>query len=152
MAKKMEPIKLTVAEVEERLEEAALTLKRLPNLGGPQGYKSSWPEYVQSSATAYGYEQATMRVTPSAKEIQRMEDAIEWLKLIDYRDDPQRTADDRKIVWMRAEQHRWAAIQRAVGLSRSQAWRRHAAALITLQRRLERGTRASKAAPTPVSR
>lgn len=125
---------LTVAEIEDRLEEAALTLKRLPAKDGPKGYGSSWPDVVRSRFTAYGFEEARMRVIPNAQEIQRMEDAIDWLRLLD---DP----DDRHIVWMRAEQHRWRSVCIRVGLSRSQAWRRWTAALITLQRRLERAPR-----------
>lgn len=122
---------LTVDEIEERLEEAALTLKRMPVQDGPKGYGSSWPDVVRSRFTAYGFEEARMRVIPSAQEIQRMEDAIDWLRLLD---DP----DDRHIVWMRAEQHRWRAICNRVGLSRSQAWCCWTAALITLERRLKR--------------
>ena len=147
MAKK---IVLTVAEVEERFEEAALTLRRSPNPSGSgaKGYGSSWPEFVRSRFTAYGSEQARVRVIPNAKEIQRMEDTIEWLRLLDSGDE-QRDADDRRIVWMKAENQPWRAICARVGLSRSQAWRRWSAALITVQRRLEKSTFCRKKAPCP---
>lgn len=140
---KTQALHLTVAEIEDRLEEAALTLRRLPAKDGPKGYGSSWPDVVRSRFTAYGFEQARVRVVPSAKEIQRMEEAIDWLRLIHYPQDPQRAADDRRIVWMRAENLRWRPICSRVGLSRSQAWRRWSAALITIQKRLgaERGER-----------
>lgn len=131
MSKPRKQPALTVDEIEERLEEAALTLKRMPAKDGPKGYGSSWPDVVRSRFTAYGFEEARMRVIPSAQEIQRMEDAIDWLRLLD---DP----NDRHIMWMRAEQHSWRAICNRVGLSRSQAWRRWTAALITLERRLKR--------------
>lgn len=136
MRKRTEGVHLTVAEIEDRLEEAALTLRRLPSGGGPRGYGSSWPDIVRSRFTAYGFEEARVRVVPNATEIQRMEDAIEWLMLIRHADDEARTRDDRNIVWMRAENHRWRHICRRVGLSRSQAWRRWGAALITIQNRL----------------
>lgn len=134
-----EKIILTVAEIEDRLEEAALTMKRMPSGGGPRGYGSSWPDYVQSRFTAYGFEQARVRVVPTAAEIQRMEEAIDWLRLVGDARDERRTADDRKIVWLKAEAMPWRAICGRVGLGRSQAWRRWVAALITIQRRLERG-------------
>lgn len=145
---------LTVHEIEDRLEEAALTLKRLPAGSGPRGYGSSWSDIVRSRFTAYGFEQARIRVIPIAREIQRMEEAIDWLRLIgDPKDEP-RAADDRRIVWMRAELAPWRAVCARVGLSRSQAHRRWAAALITLQRRLARrkpasSTRKGGAAPAP---
>lgn len=47
---------LTPREIEDRMEEAARTLRRLPNPpgSGPSGYGSSWPDYVRSRFTAYG--------------------------------------------------------------------------------------------------
>lgn len=143
MTKQREAIDLTVAEIEDRLEEAALTLRRLPTKDGPKGYGSSWPDVVRSRFTAYGFEQARVRVVPNASEIQRMEEAIEWLTLISYDGDERRTADDRHIVWMRAENHPWRAVCRRVGLSRSQCWRRCTAAMITIQRRLAKPPRST---------
>ncbi len=126
---------LTPAEIEERFEEAALTLKRMPNPpgSGPSGYGSSWPAYVQEAKHAYGYHEARMRVVPNAAEIQRMEEALDWLRLIDHPEQDRATID-RRIVWMRADGHRWRTVCRAVGLGRSQAWRRWSAALIQLSR------------------
>ena len=143
MANRSETVILSVHEVEDRLEEAALTMKRLPNTGGPKGYGSSWPDYVRSRWTAYGFEQARVRVIPNAKEIQRMDEAIDWLRLITHEDEA-RAAQDRRIVWMRAEQMPWRAICSRVGLSRSQAWRRWTAALITVQKRLEKPRRQTR--------
>ncbi|MBY6055394.1 DUF6362 family protein [Leisingera daeponensis] len=136
---------LTVAQIEDRFEEAALTLKRTPNPAGSgaRGYGSSWPPYVRSRFAAYGAEEARVRVIPNAAEIQRMENTIEWLSLLASGDEV-RDADDRRIVWMRAEGYRWRAICARVGLSRSQAWRRWSAAMITIQRRLEKPRRSNR--------
>lgn len=133
-------MKLTTAEIEERLELAALTLKRMPNPtgSGPKGYGSSWPDVVKSRFTAYGSDQARVRVIPSAEEIQMMEDAFEWLNFV-------HNADDRRIVWMRADGFRWRPICNRVGLSRSQTHRRWAAAILTIQKRLVRGKRKAPA-------
>lgn len=129
---------LTAREIEDRLEEAALTMKRLPNPAGtgPRGYGSSWPDVVRSRFTAYGFEAARVKVIPNAAEIQRMEDAIDWLRLLE-------NPADRHIVWMRAELHRWRTICNRVGLSRSQAWRRWGAGLLTIEKRLARGSGAT---------
>lgn len=117
-------------EIEARLEEAALTLQRLPNPAGsgPRGYGSSWPEYVREARHAYGYHNAHVRVVPTAAEISRMEECLGWMRLVQ--------PIDAKIIWMRAEGRRWREICIEVGMVRQSAWRRWVAALITLERRL----------------
>ena len=89
------------SEIEDRFEEAALTLRRPPNPpgSGPKGDGSSWPEYVHDAKHAYGYREARMRVVPSAKDIERMEECIEWLRLVE--------ASEGRIIWLRAERVRW---------------------------------------------
>lgn len=118
---------LSPRDIEDRMEEAALTLRRLPNPpgSGPRGHGSSWPEYVREARHAYGYHEARMRVIPSAREIERMDEAIGWLILIP---DP----DDRRIVWLRADGWRWRAICNRVGVTRSTAWRRWAASFFVI--------------------
>ena len=136
-------MELTPREIEDRMEEAARTLRRLPDPpgSGPRGFGSSWPDHVQEARHAYGYHQARMRVVPSARDIQRMEEAIDWLRLIP---DP----DDRRIVWMRAQGHRWRAVGIRAGCVRSTAWRRWTAALLTISKSLKKkGKRRPKAAP-----
>lgn len=130
---------LTPREIEDRFEEAALTLRRLPTKDGPRRYGSSWPEFVRDARHAYGYHDVRIRIVPSAAEIQRMEEVLGWMKLID---DPV----DRRIVWMRAENYPWRAVCREAGCVRSTAWRRWAAALLTIAKRLKKQARARKTA------
>ena len=136
---------MTPREIEDRFEEAALTLRRLPNPpgSGARGYGRSWPDYVHEARHAYGYEEARMRVIPNAREIQRMEEALDWLALITGETE-QHAADNRRIVWMRAEGHRWKQICRAVGCVRSTAWRRWTAALVTIANRLNKQRKTSR--------
>lgn len=124
-------MEFTPRDIEDRIEEAALTLRRLPHPpgSGPRGFGSSWPDYVQEQRHAYGYHQATMRVVPSARDIERMDVAITWLRLV-------RDPDDRRILWMRAEGRRWRSVMGAVGCSRATAWRRWTAALLTIAKHL----------------
>jgi len=126
-------------EIEDRLEEAALTLRRLPSPpgSGPKGFGSSWPEVVRDTRHAYGYETARMRVVPSARDIARMEEVIAWLPLIA---DPV----DRRIVWMRAENHRWRQICIIAGCVRSTAHRRWLASLLTLANHLNKKEKAER--------
>jgi hypothetical protein len=61
--------------VEERVEEAAWVLGRLP---GPrrQGYFSTWPDIVLSAREIASQEPRPMRVLPTPQAITRMEEAI----------------------------------------------------------------------------
>ncbi|MTH62149.1 DUF6362 family protein [Paracoccus litorisediminis] len=127
---------LTSALIWERMEAAALTLRRLPNPSGSgaRGYGSSWPTVVREAKDAYGYHATRLRVVPSPTDIQNMDEALGWLSLIS---DPL----DRRIVWMRAEGHRWRAVCHRVGLVRQTAHRRAIAAVLTIERSLAAKTR-----------
>lgn len=122
---------LTAAQITDRLEAAAITLRRLPNPpgSGPRGYGGSWPDVVQEAKHAYGYNSARVRVIPSAKDIQLMDEALGWLGLLP---DP----IDRRILWMRAENHRWRAVCIRVGLVRQTCHRRAIAAALTIEKKL----------------
>ena len=98
--------------VEERLAEAADTLRRLPDTR-VQGHASTWPLYVQE---ALGTEEVTLRrPPPSAAAITRMDEALPWLRHLD--------PDDAKIVWLRADGDPWKVICWKVGMTRSAAHR-----------------------------
>ncbi|GAB4227862.1 MAG: hypothetical protein Kow0032_07460 [Methyloligellaceae bacterium] len=126
-------IALAPAEIEERLEAAARTLRRLPDHHVP-GYRSSWPEVVHDARQAYGYDPARMpRIAPSPQDISEMEEVFGWLLWLD--------PDDARIVWLRAEGVRWKPICHRVGMSRGGAWRRWAAALITISNRIKKQAR-----------
>lgn len=131
---------LETNEIEDRFEEAARTLRRLPNPpgSGPKGYSGSWPAYVQDSRHAYGYHDVQMRVIPSAEDIQLMEECIEWLSWL--------SPDDARIVWMRAEGARWKQVCWRVGVARSTAHRRWVAALLTVAMNLKKKSRKRKRA------
>lgn len=136
--------KYTPKMIEERFEEAAKTLRRLP-YKGPAGYKSSWPEIVRTAAESYGWQPARFpRITPSPEAISRMEETFDWLLWLE--------PDDARIVWLRAEGIRWRGITYRIGLSRSQAWRHWVAALILIANRLNKasaGPAASRRAGAP---
>ena len=125
-------IDLTDQYVEDRVEEAARTLRRVPNPpgSGPKGYSSSWPEYVQDKQPGEVFGGRPMRVIPSAAEISRMEEVFEWLKLVD--------PETARLVWLRASGMRWRQVCYQIGCVRQTAWRRYVAGLITIRKRLER--------------
>jgi len=121
---------ITASDLEDLFEEAARTLRRLPNPrgSGPRGYGSSWPDYIHEAKDAYGYEATQMRVIPSTSDITNMDICLDWLRLV--------KPDDAKIVWMRAEGHRWRSVCIQAGCVRQTAWRRWVAALATIAKKV----------------
>lgn len=124
--------------IEDRMEEAAITLRRLPNPpgSGPKGYGHSWPEYVHDAKHAYGYHEARIRVIPNAGEIQRMDECIDWLRFIG--------PEDARIVWLRAEGWRWRQVCIQAGCVRQTAWRRWVAALQTIANHLNKQDKSAR--------
>lgn len=131
-------MEFTARKIEDRMEEAALTLRRLPNPpgSGPKGFGQSWPEYVHDAKHAYGYHETRMRVIPSAAEIQRMEECIDWLRFIG--------PEDARIVWLRAEGWRWRQVCIQAGCVRQTAWRRWVAALQTIANHLNKQNKSAR--------
>lgn len=132
----------TARTIEDRMEEAALTLRRLPNPpgSGPKGFGQSWPEYVHETKHAYGYHEARMRVVPSTAEIQRMEECIDWLRFIG--------PEEARIVWLRAEGWRWRHVCIQAGCVRQTAWRRWVAALQTMANHLNKQDKSARRTTT----
>ena len=125
--------KLTPSDLEDMFEDAARTLRRLPDPpgSGPKGYGSAWPDYVQDARHAYGYNEVRMRVIPSAADISQMEQCLDWLRLV--------SPEDAKIIWLRAEGHRWRYVCIQAGCVRQTAWRRWVAALATIAKKVNGG-------------
>lgn len=125
----------TLSQIEDRFEEAAYTLKHVRVERGARGYGSSWPDVVRSAFTAYGPESARpMKIVPSAQAITRMEECIDWLRLVD--------GEDARIIWLKAEGVKWRHIAYRAGVVRQTAWRRWVASLQTIANKLnaqERG-------------
>ena len=90
--------------------EAIRTLKKMPSVR-VQGYFNAWPEiiYTEKEIMRMDQKPRMWRATPDA--ISRMERAIEWLNLL-------KTPEERKIVWMRANNIPWDIIKKTFGFSR----------------------------------
>jgi len=115
---------LTVSEkiIQERLEDAARTLRRLPPVK-VQGYFSTWPEIRRDKAELQQMEKTPLRLgPPSAKSISEMEEVLFiWMKWLDV--------NQRKLVWLRAERVRWKQICWQLGFGRTKAWEMYRMAL-----------------------
>ncbi len=131
---------LSPVEIEQRFEEAADTLKHLPAVRVP-GYFTTWPEIVRRIAETEalaGDRARPPRISPSPRAISEMEECFEWLSWLD--------PVDARIVWLRAQRNSWRNVCARMTMHRQTAWRRWAAALITISRRLAERPRAKKAA------
>jgi hypothetical protein len=101
--------------VADRMEEAAATLKRLPDEKIRQ-LKSNWPETVPVWGD-YGDEKTRLRLgPPSPDAIDRMDEALGWLNWLE--------PNHARLVWARAERIPWKLIMRQFGRARStlSAW------------------------------
>jgi hypothetical protein len=120
-------IEWTPSLVEARLAEAALVLKRLPEVK-VQGYFSTWPKIFYEFSDLVGQEPKPVRILPSPAAISRMEETLTWTVGLDPL--------DGKIIWLRAFGERWKSICWTVGLQRSAAHEHWLYALCVIASRL----------------
>jgi hypothetical protein len=118
----------TASMVEERLEEAANTLRRLPPIK-VQGYFSTWPQIVHDSDDKRDWEVLAIRLgPPSAQAIDRLDETLIWYRWL--------TKTESRLVWLRANKANWKTICSGGGYSRTVAWRYWAYALAKIAYRL----------------
>jgi hypothetical protein len=118
--------KWTPKMVSARMEEAVRTLQTLRVRGlKPRGYVSSWPDVIHDLVDALGQDEVKLRLDPPTPEaITRMDEALEWLYLLDK--------DQSRLVWLHASGMPRKKICAVVGMSPAKAWRMWAAALMTI--------------------
>lgn len=103
----------TPSLVEERMVEAADTLKRLPE-ERVRGYFSTWPPIIHDYWEAFGRHDVKLRRPwPSPAAIDRMDETMTWLVWLD--------PTEARIVWLRASGERWKEVCWKVGLARTAA-------------------------------
>ncbi|MEG3639303.1 DUF6362 family protein [Magnetococcus sp. PR-3] len=127
------PEKWDATVVAKRLEEAARTMKRLPEKGlKPEEARSSWPEVIHEFYDAYGWGSAEVRLgPPSPDAINRMDEVLEWLSWLE--------TDDRRLLWFRAERVPWKLIMRRFGRARSTLFAHWKAGIFQIVAVLNRG-------------
>lgn len=115
----------SIEQVAERFREAAITAHRLPPVR-VQGYFNTWPAIVRRrwETLVTADEPAYRPVPPSPQAIERLLETMRWVQWLQE--------DERHLVWMRAERHRWRDICARFGCDRTTAWRRWQRALQTV--------------------
>lgn len=107
--------------VEDRIHDAARTLRRLPE-ERVQGYFSTWPKIKRDEMEILQMEKEPMRIRPSMDDVTQMEEVLfVWLRWLEV--------DERKLVWQRAERVRWKLICAQFGVGRTKAWEMYKCAL-----------------------
>jgi len=107
--------------VEDRIRDAARTLRRLPE-ERVQGYFSTWPKIKRDEMEILQMEKEPMRIRPSMDDITQMEEVLfVWVRWLEV--------DERKLVWQRAERVRWKLICAQLGVGRTKAWEMYKCAL-----------------------
>ena len=107
--------------VEDRIRDAARTLRRLPE-ERVQGYFSTWPKIKRDEMEILQMEKEPMRIRPTSDDITEMEEVLfVWLRWLEV--------DERKLVWQRAERVRWKLICAQFGVGRTKAWEMYKCAL-----------------------
>ncbi len=119
----MKQNKWTAKLIAERLEDAAITLRRLPPVK-VRGYFNVWPSVVQDYWGALGAEHRIRLGPPLPRAIDEMDEALAWMKLVE--------ADEAKLLWARATDLPWKAISYRFGMDRTTAWRHWMFALLQI--------------------
>ena len=112
--------KWTSSKVADHMEEAILTLRRLPPVR-VQGYFNVMPDIVRTEIEILQQEKPPLRLRALPDAISRLEQTFEWMTWLEV--------EERKLVWKRAANVRWKNICWELGCDRSTAWRRWVIAL-----------------------
>ena len=106
----------TIEAVAARLADAANTSHRLPP-ERVQGYFSVWPAFMRRGWEVLANEDRAYRpLPPSPAAIERMLEAMRWMQWLE--------AEQRHLVWMRANRYEWQQIGRRFACDRNTAARR----------------------------
>ena len=113
-----------------RLEEAGATLLALPGIGWSTRVRSSSIEVIRTALEAYGWDSGRIRpAVPSAEKIDRMDEAMAWIALIqDSRYVLRRVVGARSLVHPVTDRHlySWRRLGTALGADHKAVQRWHA--------------------------
>ena len=96
---------MDAVKVFEEIQQAVHTLRLLPPADWPSSKTGYWPDVIQNFYDAYGYTAPTVRVIPTARQISRLDEVIEWMSWL--------PPEYARIIWARAEGFSWRQIARA---------------------------------------
>ena len=111
----------TIDDVDSELRQAALTAHRLPPVR-VAGYVGRWPVIIRTDAEpATADDRKQFRIPPSPKDVDQMLEAMRWMHWLEV--------EQRHLLWMRAERHRWSEIAKRFACCSRTAQRRCDAAM-----------------------
>jgi hypothetical protein len=119
-----------------RLEEAGATLLALPGTGWSTRVRSTSIEIVRTALEAYGWDAARIRpAVPSAEKIDRMDEAMAWVALIqDSRFVLRRVVGARSLVHPVTDRHlySWRRLGTVLGADHKAVQRWHAQGIVMI--------------------
>lgn len=99
----------------ENIQRAAKTFRQLPPVKIRNRF-CNWPDYIENFHTAYGYTEATVRIRPTAKDIDNLDRVIAQLAWLTKEGGEVYS----RIIWARAQPPRgvpWPHVARMAGLA-----------------------------------
>ena len=123
--------------VARRLHEAADVLARLPE-ERLRGVYDLWPRIVVEPSRRA----CVAAAAPEA--IDRMEETLDWLSWLD--------AEERRLVWLRAEGLPWKRITHRLAIGRTTAWQRWTIALLKIATRLNAAAEQNRSNIKPLNK
>jgi len=121
---------MNTTELFDRFREAAKTCKRLPPIESPRLCQPSH-QFVTDAKEAYGYNEVKLVIRPTGEQIDRMDETLTWLQMMDQ--------EVARIVWAKANNSPWHFIGRMLGMDPRTAQRRMMAGLYELAEELSGG-------------
>lgn len=115
--------------VEEHLEEAIVTIKKLPQVK-VQGYFSLWPDIKYTPNELMMQEVRSPRSPATPDAITRLEQTFDWTQCL--------TILERKLIWRRAARVPWKVICQEFGYGRTAMWDKWVKALKTISNNLNK--------------
>lgn len=120
-------------EIEQRLRSAAQTLRVLPRPknGSPATMAAAWPDIVRRVFHDAPKDLVMRAAVPPAADITEMDEALQWLHLVNER--------ERRILWARACKVSWRRLEDVDGSSHMTLRKVHREALIAIAAQLNKG-------------
>ena len=121
----------SIETVDARFRDAAITARKLPRVR-VAGYVSFWPTIIYpEQLRSLDTEARPLRFPPTHAEVGQMLETMRWVQWLEV--------EQRHLVWMRAERHRWGEIAKRFGCASRTAQRRCDAAMHLIALHLNKG-------------
>ena len=131
MTVKERPITWTKDSVKQRFDEAAQTLRRLPNEIKLGHHTSRWPNIIYDKSEIIRQEKLELKLCAAPDAVDRLDETLAWGYWLSY--------IEIKIIWAKAERKTWKEICRECGVPKTTGYRYWNQGIIKISNRLNIG-------------